>query len=112
MRTRTQVLLETWKENFGGFDAAADHRAAFENEHAVACLGEVRGADEAVVSSACHHIVEGLRPRCDRARLRQHGACPLWLRSAGRCRETEGCEGKGREGRRLHEIAASGQSHC
>src|ERR1700688_3230091 len=82
MRTRTQVLLETRKKNFGGLDASADHRAAFENQHTIACLGEVRGADEAVVSSACHYVVEDLRP---------HGCCcPLRLRSSRRCCEAEG----------------------
>src|SRR5882724_12901781 len=95
MRARTKVLLETREENFGGLDAAADQRAAFKNEHAIACLGEVRGTDEAVVPRARHHIVEDLRTRCTRTGLPQHGC------------ERERCERRG-----LHEIAASGQSHC
>jgi hypothetical protein len=61
MRTRTKVLLETREENFGGLDAAADHGAALQHEHAIACLGEVCGTDEAIVPGARHYVVEDLR---------------------------------------------------
>ena len=107
MRTRTQVLLEARKEYFGGLRVAADHRAAFENQYAIARLGEVGSTDEAVVSRTRHHIVEALRTGCTRAGLSQHGAGLLWLHSAGRLGESEG-----RQRRGLHKIAASGRSHC
>ena len=74
MRTRTQVLLETGEENFGGLDPAADHRAALKYEHAIACLGEIRGTDEAVVPGARHYIVEHLRTCCARAGVSRRAA--------------------------------------
>src|SRR5271168_3350407 len=94
MRARTKVLLETREENFGALDAAADHRAAFKNQYAITRLGEVRGTDEAVVSSARHHVVEDRRT-CPRAGLRRDVAGLRRLHGAGRS-----CGAKGREDER------------
>src|ERR1700728_1017165 len=109
MRARAKVLLEAGQENLGGLDAASDHCAAFKYQHTIACLGEVRRADETVVPGTRHYVVEIARARCGRAVLVRRQA---WLRGRGRFRESGGRKGQGRQSRRLDKFTASSRIHC
>ena len=49
---------ETDEGDVGGLDAAADDRATFEDEAAVARFSEVARGEEAVVASTCDDDIE------------------------------------------------------
>ena len=76
MNARAKIFFETRQADFLRLASSTDGRPAFQNQHFKTCLGQIRGADQAIVPGAGNHKIETLRWRCGLARAR-------WLRYAG-----------------------------
>ena len=63
VRAGTQIFLESRQQNFRGFAAAADHCPTLQDQYALARLGQICCADEAVMTRSGEYIVETIRAR-------------------------------------------------
>ena len=55
---RAEIFPEAWQQHFRRLDPAADHGPPLQHDHAVAGLGQVGCAKQAVVSGAADHVIE------------------------------------------------------
>src|SRR6185295_768478 len=59
-----EIRLVAWQQHLAGLDAAADHGAPLQHQHAVARPREIRRAHQAVMPRARDYVIETLARPC------------------------------------------------